>query len=169
MGFYDALRVELRHAGSGVRVAIVQLPGINTPQFGWVRTRLRRHPQPVPPIYQPEIAARAILWAAKHPRRELWVGLPTVRTILAGAIAPGIVDRYLARTGYEAQMTRQAIDPRVREDNLDRPPPEDPGAHGVFDDHARRTSIHAWATTHRPALIAILAGLAAAGTAMRAR
>ena len=112
-GFLDSLRVELLHDKSQVRVALVQLPGLNTPQFGWVRTDLHRHPQPVPPIYQPEVAARAIAWAAEHPRRELWVGLPTVYTILGEKFASGLMDRYLARTNIEAQQTDTPIVPRT--------------------------------------------------------
>ena len=132
-GFLDSLRVELLHDKSQVRVALVQLPGLNTPQFGWVRTDLHRHPQPVPPIYQPEVAARAIAWAAEHPRRELWVGLPTVYTILGEKFASGLMDRFLARTNIEAQQTDTPIVPSHRDDNLQSPPPGDPGAHGRFD------------------------------------
>src|SRR5215210_4980081 len=133
-GFCDALRCELLHQGSGVKVTLVQLPGHNTPQFGWVRTRLRRHPQPVPPIYQPEVGARAIAWAAEHPRRELWVGLPIVYTILGERVVSGLMDRYLGRTNIDAQQVKdRPIDPAERVDNLEAPPPGDPGAHGIFD------------------------------------
>src|SRR4051794_25099159 len=103
-GALDSLRAELLHEGSHVKVSLVQLPGVNPPQFDWVRTRLHKHPQPVPPIYQPEVAARAIAWAAEHPRRELWVGFPTVYTIVGERIASGLMDRYLARTNIEAQQ-----------------------------------------------------------------
>src|SRR5690349_1623214 len=126
-GALDSLRAELLHEGSHVKVALVQLPGLNTPQFDWVRTRLRRHPQPVPPIYQPEVAARAIAWAAEHPRRELWVGLPTVYTILGERVVSGFMDRYLAKTNIGAQEAKQPIDPEERKDNLFAPPPGDPG------------------------------------------
>src|SRR5215218_4055458 len=122
-GFLDSLRVELLHRGSNVKVSLVQLPGLNTPQFDWVRTRLRRHPQPVPPIYQPEVAARAIAWAAEHPRREIWVGLPTVYTILGEKFVSGLMDRYLAKTNIGAQEAEQPIDPAERPDNLFAPPP----------------------------------------------
>src|SRR5215204_3026309 len=136
-GFLDSLRAELLHDGSSVKVSLVQLPGLNTPQFDWVRTRLRRHPQPVPPIYQPEVAARAIAWAAEHPRREIWFGLPTVYTILGEKLASGLMDRYLARTNIKApQVPDQPIDPALRDDNLTAPPPGDPGAHGEFDGQA---------------------------------
>ena len=101
-GFVDSLRCELLHDKSGVRITTVHMPALNTPQFRWVRSRLPFHPQPVPPIYQPEVAARAIVWAARHPRREYWVGYPTVGAILANHFVPGLLDRYLARTNVEA-------------------------------------------------------------------
>jgi len=162
-GFLDSLRAELLHEGSHVRVALVQLPGHNTPQFGWVRTRLHHHPQPVPPIYQPEVAARAIAWAAEHPRREMWVGLPTVYTIVGEKLVPGLMDRYLARTNIEAQQRQDIpIDPATRADNLFSPPPGDPGAHGIFDAEAHARSSQAWLARHKRPL---LAGAAAAGAA----
>jgi len=164
-GFLDSLRVELLHDGSHVRVTLVQLPGVNTPQFGWVRTNLRRHPKPVPPIYQPEVAARAIVWAAEHPRRELWVGLPTVYTILGERFASGLMDRYLARTNYAAQQTDTPIVSAHRDDNLQSPPPGDPGAHGRFDREAKGRSAQLWLTTHKRALAGAVVGAAAAGTA----
>src|SRR3954462_9461182 len=117
-GFLDSLRAELIHHRSHVKVALVQLPGLNTPQFDWVRTRLHKHPQPVPPIYQPEVAARAIAHAAEHPRREIWVGFPTVYTILGEKFASGLMDIYLGRTNEQAQQTPEAIDPQSRVDNL---------------------------------------------------
>src|SRR3954447_7137528 len=153
-GFLDSLRAELIHHRSQVKVTLVQLPGLNTPQFDWVRTRLHKHPQPVPPIYQPEVAARAIAYAAEHPRRELWVGLPTVYTILGERVASGLMDRYLARTNIKAQQAAQPIDPETRQDNLFAPPPGDPGAHGAFDDKAHARSPQLWLTTHRAALAA---------------
>ena len=163
-GFLDSLRAELLHHGSHVRVAHVQLPGLNTPQFSWVRTRLRRHPQPVAPIYQPELAARAIAHAAEHPRREIWVGTPTVYTILGEKFASGLMDRYLGHTNEQAQQADRAIDPSLRPDNLLTPPPGDPGAHGIFDDQAHARSPQLWLTTHRAALAggAVGATLAAA-------
>ena len=164
-GFCESLRTELRHRGSHVQVTLVQLPGVNTPQFGWVRTRLRRHPQPVPPIYQPEVAARAVAWAAEHPRRELWVGLPTAWTIVGEKLAPGVMDRYLARTGYGSQQAEQPIVPSVRDDNLVAPPPGDPGAHGRFDGRAHARSAQLWLTTHRRALAGTAAAAAAGGAA----
>jgi short-subunit dehydrogenase len=136
-GFLDSLRAELIHHNSHVKVALVQLPGLNTPQFDWVRTRLRKHPQPVPPIYQPEVAARAIADAAERPRRELWVGFPTVYTILGEKFVSGLMDIYLGRTNEQAQQADKPIDPAQRTDNLYAPPPGDPGAHGMFDDDAK--------------------------------
>ena len=132
-GFTDALRCELMAEKSGVKVTTVHLPGLNTPQFGWVRTTLRRHPRPVPPIYQPEIAADAIVWASEHPRREFFVGGSTVLTIVGNKLAPRVADRYLARTNIQAQQTDIPIAPD-RPDYLERPLPGDRGAHGIFDD-----------------------------------
>ena len=166
-GFLDSLRAELLHRGSQVTVTMVQLPALNTPQFGWVRTRLARHPQPVPPIYQPEVAGRAVAWAAEHPRREVWVGAPTIWTIIGSAVAPGLVDRYLARTGYDAQQAGWPLEPE-RPDNLFDPPPGDPGAHGPFDDQAHRRSPQLWLNTHRRALAVGGAAAAAAAAAAKA-
>ncbi len=169
-GALDSLRAELLNEGSNVKVSLVQLPGVNTPQFDWVRTRVHHHPQPVPPIYQPEVAARAIAWAAEHPRRELWVGFPTVYTILGERFASGLMDRYLGRTNIKAQQAKQPIDPQERTDNLFAPPPGDPGAHGAFDDKAHARSPQLWMAMHRRALGAAAAGLTAgAAQALRAR
>ncbi len=162
-GFTESLRCELLHDGSRVRVTTVQMPALNTPQFGWVRSRLPRKPQPVPPIFQPEVAAEAIVWAAQHERRELWVGGSTVKAILADKVVPGLADRYLAWTGYDSQQTDEPADPN-RPDNLREPLPGDHGAHGAFDDRALGSSLQLWATTHRGWLLAAgavaLAGLA---------
>jgi NAD(P)-dependent dehydrogenase (short-subunit alcohol dehydrogenase family) len=165
-GFVDSLRTELRKEGSGVRLTTVHLPALNTPQFGWVRTRLPRHPQPVPPIYQPEVAARGIVWAAEHPRRELWVGGPTVATIVGNKLAPGLLDRYLARTGFEAQQAQEPVEPD-RRDNLWSPAPGRQAAHGMFDDRAHARSLQLEATIRRRALtgvgsVAAIAGVASA-------
>ena len=156
-GFNDSLRAELLHDGSHVRLTMVQLPALNTPQFTWVRTRLPRQPQPVPPIYQPEVAAEAIVWAADHDRREVSVGAPTTLAILANKVGPGLLDRYLARTNYEAQQTDQPIDPH-RPDNLLRPLPGDRGAHGPFDDRAHESSPQWWLATHRGWVVAGVVG-----------
>jgi NAD(P)-dependent dehydrogenase (short-subunit alcohol dehydrogenase family) len=139
LGFTESLRTELLHDGSRVRVTMVHLPAVNTPQFNWVRARLPRKPQPVPPVFQPEVAARAIVWAAHHDRRELNVGLSTVLAILADKIAPGLLDYYLARTGYQSQQRPEPIEPD-RKDNLWAPVPGDHGAHGDFDPMAQADS-----------------------------
>jgi short-subunit dehydrogenase len=166
-GVLDSLRSELLHENSDVKVTLVQLPGVNTPQFDWVRTRLDRHPQPVPPIYQPEVAARAIAWAAEHPRRELWVGFPTVLTIVGERVVSGLMDRYLARTNIRAQEAGQPIDPDTRTDNLLAPPPGDPGSHGAFDDKAHERSPQLWLTTRKRALAAAAGAPAAAVVTIR--
>jgi NAD(P)-dependent dehydrogenase (short-subunit alcohol dehydrogenase family) len=147
-GFCDSLHCELIHDRSNVRLTMVQMPALNTPQFGWVKSRLPRKAQPVPPIYQPEVAADAIVWAAHHPRRELEVGLPTVEAIVGDSIAPGWLDRYLARTGYDSQMTDEPEDPE-RPNNLWEPVPGDHGAHGAFDRRATMNCPQLWAEKHR--------------------
>jgi hypothetical protein len=119
----------------------------------------------VPPIYQPEVAARAIAWAAEHPKRELWVGFPTVYTILGEKFVSGLMDRYLARTNIQAQQAPQPIDPDTRRDNLETPPPGDPGAHGIFDDQAKTRSPQLWLATHKPLLAAGAAAMAAGAAA----
>jgi short-subunit dehydrogenase len=139
-GFTSSLRCELLHEGSGIRVTVVQMPAVNTPQFSWVRSRLPRHPQPVPPIYQPEVAARAIVRAAGRPgRREYLVGASTKATVLANRLVPGMLDRYLARTGFDSQQTSEP-ESLARPDNLWQPQDQlsgtDHGAHGEFDDKA---------------------------------
>jgi len=165
-GFTESLRCELFHDGSSVHVAMVHLPAMNTPQFEWVKSRLPRRPQPVPPIYQPEVAADAILWAAAHHRREIAVGLPTVAAIWGNKIASGLMDRYLARTGYDAQQTDEPVEPD-RHDNLWAPLPGDHGARGRFDNRSLTRSAQAWVNEHLPStaagvlLAAGLAGLAA--------
>jgi hypothetical protein len=126
----------------------VQLPAVNTPQFSWIKTRMPRHPQPVPPIYQPEVIARAVHWAAHHRRREFSVGYPTVQAILGDKFFPGLIDRYLAWIGYEAQQTRQPIAPD-RPNNLYDPLPGDYGAHGEFDEGAITFSVQSWVNRYR--------------------
>ena len=161
-GFTESLFSELIHDGSHVRVTMVQLPALNTPQFSWVKTRLPRKPQPVPPILQPEVAAEAILFAATHERRELWLGFPTVLTILGNRLVPGYLDRYLAEMGYESQQYDGPVDPNRRH-NLWEPVPGDHGAHGDFDDRAKDFSSQFWMATHARSLGAAgLAGLALA-------
>lgn len=162
-GFTESLRTELLHEGSKVRVTVVQMPAVNTPQFSWVLSRLGRHPQPVPPIYQPEVAARGVLHALDHPRRkQYWVGASTVATIAGQRVMPALLDRYLARTGYDSQQTDQAVSPE-RPANLWEPADgrsgHDYGAHGVFDAKAHGHSPQFWATRHRRSLVG--AGLTA--------
>jgi NAD(P)-dependent dehydrogenase (short-subunit alcohol dehydrogenase family) len=164
-GFLESLRTELLHEGSRVRLTMVQLPALNTPQFSWGRTRLRSHPRPVPPIYQPEVAAQAIVWASRHPRRRLLVGWPTVKTLLGNAVAPGYVDRKLAETGISAQQLDLPVE-TDRPDNLFEPAPGLWAAHGIFDEDARASSGQLWAATHRGAL-AIGAALLAGTVALR--
>ncbi len=170
-GFHEALRCELLHERSRVRTTMVQLPAVNTPQFDWVLSRLPRRAQPVPPIYQPEVAAKAIVYAADHPhRREYWVGASTALTLLANAVAPGILDRYLARTGFKSQQTDQPHDPDQPE-NLWQPVDErtDFGAHGDFDDRAHDRSAQVWASQHHGLLAAgaLAAGALAATKLLR--
>jgi NAD(P)-dependent dehydrogenase (short-subunit alcohol dehydrogenase family) len=170
-GFHEALRCELLHEKSPVKVTMVQMPAVNTPQFSWVLSRLPRHAQPVPPIYQPEVAGRAVVYAADHPeRREYWVGGSTVGTLVANALAPGLLDRYLARTGFESQQTSQPRDPDQPE-NLWKPADleRDFGTHGVFDSRSTDRSVQLWASQHHGALAGAGAALAAAGTALVTR
>ncbi|MDP9350452.1 MAG: short-chain dehydrogenase, partial [Chloroflexota bacterium] len=158
-GFTESLRSELIHDGSKVHITMVQMPSLNTPQFEWTRSRLPNKPQPVPPIYQPEVAARAVYWAAHHRRRELYVGAPAAIVIIGNKIAPGFGDWYLGKTGYKSAQTNEPADPD-RPDNLWEPVPGDWGAHGPFDDRSYSFSPQLWATTHRSWLG--LAGVAAA-------
>jgi NAD(P)-dependent dehydrogenase (short-subunit alcohol dehydrogenase family) len=150
--FTDSLRTELLHDGSRVRVTMVQLAAFNTPQFDWARSRMPRRAQPVGPVFQPEVAARAIVWAAVHRRRELWVGFPSVKAIVAQKLAPGLADRLLARSAWEGQMTDEEA-PADRLDNLFEPVPGDFGAHGRFDARARERSWQLAASKHRGALV----------------
>lgn len=170
-GFHESLRAELLHDRSRVRVTMVQLPGLNTPQFDWVLSRLPRRPRPVAPVYQPEVAAQAIVYAADHPRRrEYWVGGTTAATLLANAVAPGLLDRYLARTGVDSQQTDRPRDPD-RPENLwrpaDGPGGRDRGAHGSFDEHAHGRSPQVWASQHHGLLAAGTAAIAAGAMAAR--
>jgi short-subunit dehydrogenase len=139
-GFTDSLRCELIHDKSNVRVTMVHMPALNTPQFGWVKSRLQHKAQPVPPIFQPEVGARAVYWAAHHKRRELYVGMSTVEAIEANKIAPGLLDHYLGRSGYDSQQTSEPEDPN-RPNNLWQPVAGDHGAHGAFDERARDSSL----------------------------
>jgi short chain dehydrogenase len=164
-GFHESLRCELLHDRSKVRVTMVQMPAVNTPQFSWVLSRLPNQAQPVPPIYQPEVAARAVLYAADHPRRrEYWVGASTMGTLAANAIAPGLLDRYLARTGFDSQQTDQPR-PADQPANLWQPADgtdgHDFGAHGIFDSRSTGRSAQLWASQHHGLVGGLLGGTAA--------
>ena len=158
-GFTDALRSELLHDGIDVHVTMVHLPALNTPQFEWALNRMDRRPQPVPPIFQPEVAARAIVFAAFHRRREFWVGSPTVLTILANRIIPGLMDRYLAKVAYDGQLTEE---PKLSHapQNLFESVPGAYGAHGRFDTRAKDSSPEFAISQHR---YAVAGGLLALG------
>ena len=162
-GFTDSLRSELIHDRSRVKVCMLQLPAVNTPQFDVVRTRLPRHPQPVPPIFQPEVIARAALHLAEHPRREMWVGWSASKAIVAQKFIGGLLDRYLARKGWDGQMDDRPVDPLTRPDNLAAPLPGDRGAHGDFDDRSRPASSELWMRLNAGKLTA---GAAAAAMAL---
>jgi short-subunit dehydrogenase len=159
-GFTDSLRTELMHDGVDVRLVMVQMPALNTPQFNWARNKMSRRPQPVAPIFQPEIAADAILYAARSRRREVWVGRSSVQAIVANKFFPGLLDRYLAKNGYSGQLTQEPAE-IGRPDNLFDPVPGDFNTHGRFDSSAAATSLQLWATEHRGAVLAV--GLAIAG------
>lgn len=159
VGFTDSLRCELLHDQSKVHLTVAHLPAINTPQFDWSKSRMPRHPQPVPPIFQPEVAARAIYYAAHTQRRELWIGMPTVMAITAQKFAAGMADHYLGRTGYDSQMTEEKVPPN-RINNLWEPVPGDHGAHGPFD-QARRVSWQLELDIRSRIFAAGVAGLAA--------
>ena len=162
-GFTESLRTELLHDGSNVHVTMVELPAHNTPQFSWSRAKMPRQPQPVPPIFQPEVAAEAIEYAATHPRRELVVGWPARKAIYGEKVMPGLLDRYLARNGYEAQQTDEPLDGE-REGNLFEPVPGEFGAHGEFDDRSKARSL-LFELDRRRGRIAIAAGLGVAAAA----
>ena len=158
-GFTDSLRSELLHDRLNIHLTMVQMPALNTPQFNWGRNKLSKRPQPVPPIFQPEVAAEAIVFAAYARRREVWVGAPTIKAILGNKIAPGLLDRYLARDGYTGQLSAEPADP-LAPDNLFEPVPGDHGAHGRFDSRATSRSGALWVSMHRASL---LTGAAVAG------
>jgi short-subunit dehydrogenase len=167
-GFTDSVRTELLHDKSKVWISMVQLPAVNTPQFSWCRTKMPDHPQPVAPIYQPEVPAEVVVYAAHHRRREIWVGSSAVEAILANKIAPRFLDWYLAKTGFKSQqMQGRPVSPD-RPNNLFEPVPVDAATHGIFDDRAKRRSIQVWATIHRAAMAgAIALGIGVATTLAR--
>ncbi|AFT88123.1 short-chain dehydrogenase/reductase SDR [Paraburkholderia phenoliruptrix BR3459a] len=160
-GFTDALRSEVIHDRLNVHLTMVDLPALNTPQFDWALNKMGKRAQPVAPIFQPEVAARAIYFAATHKRREIWVGFPTVKAILANFIAPGLLDRYLAKAGYEGQLTDEPLPPDAPA-NLFEPVAGDYSAHGRFDSEAKSASLEMCAVRHR-GLLCALAGIGIAG------
>lgn len=172
-GMNEALRCELLHQGSRVRTTMVQLPAMNTPQFRWALSRLPRSPRPVPPVYQPEVAARAIVHAAGHPdRREHWVGGSTVATLLLNAVAPGLLDRYLARTGFSSQQTsvpHEDLAPVNLWHPADGAAGHDFGAHGTFDDRAHGHGVQPWLARHRGAVAAVAAAAGVGVAGLRRR
>jgi NAD(P)-dependent dehydrogenase (short-subunit alcohol dehydrogenase family) len=165
-GFTDSIRSELLHDGSAVRLTMVQLPGVNTPQFEWCRTHIDRHPQPVGPVYQPEVAARAIVWAATHERREIDVGWPAAVTILVNKILPRWFDKYLAKHAYEQQFTPEAL-AADRPDNLFQPAPTPFRAHGSFEGRAHESSVQLWMSLHRRTIVAAVVALGAVAALAR--
>src|SRR4051795_5782677 len=167
-GFFESLRTELRHDGSKVHLSMVQLPGVNTPQFEHGRSKMPKVPQPMPPFYQPEVAANAVHWAAHQKRRELYVGFPTVKTILGNKVAPWLVERVLAKQGYAGQQSDKPADPD-RPDNLFSPPPGDPGAHGPYDQKARKSSIQTQLAKHRGLVVAAAVAMLTGSLAARMR
>jgi hypothetical protein len=150
-GFTESLCSELYSQGSHIRIGMVQLPAVNTPQFDWVLSRLPGRPQPVPPIFQPEVAARAVVHMADHPRREIWVGWPSVRTILANKLAPGALDLYLGWKGLDAQQTDEPV-AEDRPSNLWEPTRRFHTTRGSFSDRALDHSAMSWLSLHRPTL-----------------
>jgi NAD(P)-dependent dehydrogenase (short-subunit alcohol dehydrogenase family) len=162
LGFTASLRTELIHERSNIRVTLVHMPALNTPQFSWVKSRLPRKPQPVPPIFEPEVGADAVAWAARNDcGREISVGWPSVEAVYGNKLVPGYADRFLARTGFASQQTNEPADPD-RPNNLWEPLPGDHGAHGSFDSRARQFSVELWLRTHRELATVMGMGLAGA-------
>lgn len=166
-GFTDSVRTELLHDGCPIRLTMVHLPAVNTPQFDWCRSRMPRRAQPVPPIFEPEVAARAVVWASQHGKRELYVGWPTLKTIVGNKLLPGLADHLAADQGWDGQMTSEA-EPESRPGNLFEPVPGDYEAHGRFGTIAKPHSIELWAGTHRPHLLLGALGLGALTTVLLA-
>jgi NAD(P)-dependent dehydrogenase (short-subunit alcohol dehydrogenase family) len=168
-GFTDSVRTELLHEESPVWISMVQLPALNTPQFDWCRTRLPEHPQPVPPIYQPEVAAEAVYFAAHNRRREVWAGYGAVKAIVANKLAPRIADWYLARQGYASQQIEGEPVADDRPDNLFEPVPSEAATHGAFDARAKPRSAQLWASLHRRLLAGAAGAALASALAVRSR
>lgn len=167
-GFFESVRTELMHERSRVQISMVQLPAVNTPQFDHCRSKMPKHPQPVAPIYQPELPARAVYYAAHHHRRQIYVGSSTMTTIWGNRVLPWLADLYLARTGYQGQQTGGEPDPRNREGNLFEPVAGDPGAHGDFNAAARGRSPALWGSLHREVVAAGASAVGVAGLAAAA-
>jgi NAD(P)-dependent dehydrogenase (short-subunit alcohol dehydrogenase family) len=161
-GFTESLRCELLHDNSPIQLCAVHLPAVNTPQFSWARAHLQHHPQPVPPIFQPEVAADAIVYAADHPeRREYWIGSASVKAILGNRVAPGLLDRMMAQQAWSGQFTDERISP-TRPDNLFTPVDGLHGTHGIFDDRSASFSLQAALARHKWAIAGSAAGVGAA-------
>jgi NADP-dependent 3-hydroxy acid dehydrogenase YdfG len=156
-GFTESLRTELLHDQSKVQVCEVNLPAVNTPQFSWVKTRLSNEPQPVPPIYEPEVIGRAVRFISKHPRKKLDIGFSAITAVNAEKIAPAFADWYLSKTGYQSQQTDQPLKPRP--DNLWKPVPGDHGARGSFSSRARRFSLSLWLDMYRTPILVCLGAI----------
>ena len=167
-GFTDSLRTELIHDRKNIHLTMVQLPAMNTPQFTWCRSKMPNHPQPVPPIFQPEVAAERIVWASHHNRREVFVGAPTIIAIEANKLAPALADLYLGRTGFDSQQTQEPVS-KDRRDNLFEPLPGDFGAHGVFGPRAHDRAATTWLSQHKGTTALAGAALGLAAFALRKR
>ena len=154
-GFTDSLRSEIIHDKLDIALSMVDLPAVNTPQFDWALNKMGKRPQPVPPIFQPEIPARAIYFAAFHPRRQTWIGFPTVKAIMGNRVAPALIDRYLAKAGYSGQLTAEPT-PADAPSNLFEPVPGAYGAHGRFDSKAQTFSWEVFTSRHRNAMWAVI-------------
>lgn len=164
-GFTESVMCELAHEKSNVKLCMIQLPGLNTTQFRWNLNKMDGHPMPVPPIFQPEVAARGIAFLAEHPRRNMWVGISAAYTILGERLAPKLLDWYLGRTGVKSQLTDKDL-PRLGSNVFEpRDDAQDQGAHGGFDDQAHDSDLQLWLSTHRTAVLAGLAGAGLAGLA----
>ena len=168
-GFQQSVRTELRNKKSKVHLTTVQLPGLNTPQFVHARAKMPMVPQPVAPVYQPEVAADAVHWAAHHRRREVWVGIPTVYTILGSRFAEWVAQFYLGKTAVSGQQSDKPLGEPVRDGNLFDAPAHDEGAHGPYDDRAHGRSVQLALTKRRRAAAVVAAGAAAAGVAAAAQ